>query len=127
VDSEGAARRVSGQPYRLLAFVQADGYPTVVPVDVGRASQQGIELRAAPGLLPLGGRRAGLLGHGYLARGTGLQARQHTGWLEVSEGRALYAPHTERGFRVPANKTLMLLLSGVAAKVGVYRARRAEK
>jgi hypothetical protein len=127
VDSERAAHRAARQPYRLLAFVQADGYPAVAPVDIVRASPRGIELAAAAALLPEGGRRAGLLAHGYLAQGTGLQARQLTGWLEHSEGRALFAPHTERGFRVPANKTLMLLLNGLASKIGVYRARRAGK
>jgi pyridoxamine 5'-phosphate oxidase-like protein len=127
VDSEKAARRLSGEPDRLLAFVQADGYPTSVPVDVGGASREGIVLSAAESLLPPGARRAGLLGHDYRAQATGLEARQHTGWLEVSNGRALYAPHTERSFKLPANKTLTLLASGLGAKIGVRRARRAKK
>jgi hypothetical protein len=127
VDNRRAAARVGRLPHQLLGFVQADGYPMVVPAEVKGASAQGIDLVTAPGLLPPGGRRAGLLGHSYLAQGTGLQARQYTGWLEVSDARALYAPHTERSFRVPANKTLMLLVNGLASKIGVYRARRAGK
>jgi hypothetical protein len=127
VDSERAARRTARLPHRLLAFVAADGYPTVVPVDVEGASSRGIQLAAAAGLLPPGGRRAGLVAHDYRAQGTGLQARQFTGWLEVSDERAVFAPHTEHWFRTPANKTLMLLVNGLASKIGVYRARRAGK
>ena len=50
--------------------------------------------------------------------------RQQTGWLTVDEGGALYAPHTESGFRAPANKTLLLLANGLLAKQGLRRARR---
>jgi hypothetical protein len=42
----------------------------------------------------------------------------------VDEGGALYAPHTETGFRAPANKTLLLLANGLLAKQGLRRARR---
>jgi hypothetical protein len=38
--------------------------------------------------------------------------------------RALYAPHTEFGFRAPGNKTLLLLANGLLAKWGLRRARR---
>jgi hypothetical protein len=34
-----------------------------------------------------------------------------------------YAPHTEGGFRAPANKTLLLLASGFVAQPGLKRAR----
>ena len=68
-----------------------------------------------------------MLGHGYRPKLIGLTARQHTGWLEAGEDRALYAPHSETGFVAPANKTLLLLGNGLQAKLGVRKARRAGK
>jgi hypothetical protein len=125
VDPERAARRLRALPHVLLAYAGADSFPIVLPVSVQDATADGITLGAAPGLLPPGGRRAGLLGHAYRAQLLGLVARLHTGWLDVSGERALYAPHTEQGFRAPANKTLLLLGNGLLAKWGLRKARRA--
>ena len=72
---------------------------------MGEADKRGISLGAAAGLLPPGGRRAGLLGHRFNAKLIGIESRQYTGWLEVDGESAIYAPHTEAGFRAPANKT----------------------
>jgi hypothetical protein len=130
VDAQRAARRVASLPYRLLGFVGADGYPMLVPVDIEGADERGIALRAAPGALPPGGRRAGLLAHDYGPQLVAIKARQHTGWLDVSEGGGelgVYAPHTERGFRAPGNKTLLLLANGLLAKQGLRRAQRQAK
>ena len=128
VDSARAAERLRALPHVLLAFRGADGLPVVVPVEVGEASADGIELRAAPGLLPPGGRRAGLLAHSYNKQLIGLATRQHTGWLEVGEdGRAIYAPHTEQGFKAPANKTLLLLANGFMARRGLKQAHKAAR
>jgi hypothetical protein len=93
-------------------------------VRVAGAGPGGLRLTsAAP--LPPGGRRAGLLGHSYRPQLVGLEARQYTGWLEVSEdGDARYAPHTEHGYRAPANRSLLLLLNGALAKRGVWQANR---
>jgi hypothetical protein len=43
----------------------------------------------------------------------------HTGWLQDG----VYAPHTETGFRAPANKTILLLANGFLARRGLKRAR----
>jgi hypothetical protein len=126
VDVERAVRRLGKTPHQLLAYVGADGYPLAVPVEVEGGGPDGISLRAADGLFPPGGRRAGLLGHSYEPKLIGLEARQHTGWLEVDGERALYAPHTETGFKAPANKTLLLLVNGLLAKRGLRKARRAQ-
>jgi hypothetical protein len=75
-------------------------------------------------VIPPGARRAGLLGHAYKPKLIGLTARQHTGWLEAGDDRALYAPHTETGFVAPPNKTLLLFGNGLQAKLGVRKARR---
>jgi hypothetical protein len=125
VDPERAARRIGALPNQLLAFVGADSYPEVRPVRIGAGESGGIALSAAQ-QLPPGGRRAGLLAHRYNARLVGLEARGHTGWLAVGDERehALYAPHTDFGFRAPGNKTLLLLANGFLAKRGLRRARR---
>jgi hypothetical protein len=123
VDVARAAKRLQATRHHLLGYAGADGAPVVVPVALGAAGARGIELRCAT-TLPPGGRRAGLLGHSYRPQLIGLETRQHTGWLEVGDdGRAVYAPHTETGYRAPANKTLLLLLNGLLAKRGVRQAR----
>jgi hypothetical protein len=121
IDVARAARRLRATSHQLLGFAGADGFPVVLPVELGYDGAEGIDLVAAAPLPP-GGRRAGLLGHSYRPQLIGLLTRQHTGWLEVEGGRALYAPHTETGYRAPPNKTLLLLLNGLLAKRGVRRA-----
>jgi hypothetical protein len=116
VDVAAAARHVRSLPHVLLAYVGADGFPIVVPVSVQDADLAGIRLA---GPLPPGGRRAGLLAHRYKPKLIGLQTRQYTGWLEDR----LYAPHTEKGFRAPSNKTLLLLANGFMARRGLKQAR----
>ena len=125
LDCEKAARRIGALSNQLLAFVGADGYPDVRPVSIGEGGVEGISLSAA-NPLPPGGRRAGLLAHRYNARLVGLETRGHTGWLSVGSerGRALYAPHTEFGFRAPNNKTMLLLANGFMAKRGLRQAKR---
>jgi hypothetical protein len=124
VDAPRAARRLVRLPHRLLAFPGADGYPLVVPFAAGNAGPKGIELRVAGRWLPPGGRRAGALAHSYRPQLVGLAARQHTGWLEAGDGgRALYAPHTETGFRAPPNKTLLLLANGFLARRNLRKAK----
>ena len=115
VDAARAARRLAALPHVLVAHVAADGFPLVVPVTVGAAGPSGIELA---GPLVSGGRRAGVLGHRYEQKLIGLQTCQYTGWLQDG----LYAPHTENGFRAPANKTLLLLGNGLMARRGLKRA-----
>jgi len=123
VDAERAARRLRSQDHVLLAYVGADGYPEIVPVTIGAADADGIRL-SSERPLPPGGRRAGIVGHSYRAKLIGLSARQYTGWLDVGEQGALYAPHTESGFKAPPNKTLLLFFNGLLAKQGLRRARK---
>jgi hypothetical protein len=127
VDVARAFRRLSATAHLLLGFAGADGYPIVLPVQLGGHDEGGFWHRsAAP--LPPGGRRAGLLGHTYKPQLIGLETRQHTGWLEVdATGQARYAPHTEAGYKAPANKTLLLLLNGTLAKRGVRKAVKAAR
>jgi hypothetical protein len=121
LDVGSAQRKLATLPHSLVAHLQPDGYPAVVPVEIGQSCEAGITLGAAEGLLPPGGRRAGVLSHDYRPKLIGLSARQHTGWLQDD----VYAPHTEGGFKAPANKTLLLLGNGYLARRGLKRARRA--
>jgi hypothetical protein len=124
VDAVKAARRWRALDHQIVAFRGTDGYPVMLPFAVGEATEQGIVITTPAGL-PLGGRRAGVLAHSFGPQMTGLAARQHTGWLEVSSPhRGVYAPHTETGFRAPRNKTAMLLANGLLAHWGLRRARR---
>lgn len=125
LDAERAGRRLAKQPHRLVAFRGADGLPVVVPVGIDGGSPDGIHLSAPAGLLPPGGRRAGVIGHSYRPKLIGLAARQHTGWLHGADeqGRALYAPHTAASFDAPPNKTLLLLANGFLAKRNLKRLR----
>jgi hypothetical protein len=116
VDAVRAGRRLGALPHVLVAYAGRAGFPLVVPVKIGTASPSGISLA---GSLASGGRRAGVLGHRYEPKLIGLQTRQHTGWLQDG----VYAPHTENGFRAPANKTLLLLGNGLMARQGLKRAR----
>jgi pyridoxamine 5'-phosphate oxidase-like protein len=124
IDVARAARRLARLPHRLLAFRGGDGHPVAVPFDLGEPGADGLRIRAGGDLVPPGGRRAGLLAHDYRAQLVGLSTRQHTGWLEAgADGEALYAPHTDAGFRAPANKTLLLLANGFLAKRNVRRGK----
>jgi len=116
IDVTRAAQRISALPHVLLGYLGSDGFPMIVPVKVGAAGASGIELE---GRLPGGGRRAGMLGHRYEAQLIGLETRQHTGWLQDG----VYAPHTDGGFRAPANKTILLLANGYMARRGLKKAR----
>jgi hypothetical protein len=116
VDVGKVAARMGKLPHVLAGYPGTDGFPSVVPVTVGAAGPAGVQLN---GPLAPGGRRAGLLGHRYEAKLIGLEARQCTGWLDDG----VYAPHTDSGFRAPANKTLLLLANGFMARRGLKQAK----
>jgi hypothetical protein len=117
VEVPRAAARLRRLPHVLIAYAGADGFPMIVPVALGAIGPSGI---AMDGALPAGGRRAGLLAHSYGPQLVGLQMRQHTGWLQAR----VYAPHTEKGLRAPANKTLLLLANGLMARRGLKQAHK---
>jgi hypothetical protein len=125
VDVDRAAGRIAVLPHRVLAYQGADGFPVVVPVELAGHDAAGLRLVTPHGLLPPGGRRAGLLAHAYRPQLIGLATRTFTGWLDVaSDGTALYAPHTSRGFVAPPRKKLLLVSNGLFAKYGLWQARR---
>jgi hypothetical protein len=124
VDVTKAAVRIDALPHRVLAFRGADGFPVIVPIQIAGHDQAGLRLVAPRGLLPPGGRRAGLLAHAYRPQLIGLATRVFTGWLDVSAGGAIYAPHTCKGFIAPPSKNSLLISNALLAKYGVWQARR---
>ena len=124
VDVSAVARRIGGLPHRVLAYQGADGLPVIVPVAVSGHDDTGLHLDVPPGLLPPGGRRAGLLAHAFQPQCIGLGMRTLTGWLTVTDEGALYAPHTSKGLAAPPYKTLLTVSNGLLAKHGLWRAHR---
>lgn len=124
VEVAKTAARVGALPHRLLGYRGDDGFPVVVPVHIGGHSEHGLRLVVPDGLLPPGGRRAGLLAHSYRPQVVGLTTRIYTGWLEVGGHGVSYAPHTSKSFVAPPRKNLLLVSSGLLAKAGMWQARR---
>jgi hypothetical protein len=125
VDVDRAAGRIAVLPHRVLAYRGADEFPVVVPVEVAGHDAAGLRLVVPGGLLPPGGRRAGMLAPAYRPQLVGLSTRVFTGWLDVSsDGTAVYAPHTSKGFVAPPRKKLLLVSNGLFAKYGTWQARR---
>jgi hypothetical protein len=126
IDHRRAARRVTRLPDVLLGWVGADGFPSIAPVTVAGVEDKGIVLASSNGLVPPGGRRAGLLAHWFSRHALGQRQRRHTGWLDRGpDGRALYAPHTEAGYRLPASRVAFNLGAGFVTRRGVREARQA--
>ena len=124
IDVGKAAGRIAMLPHRLLAYRGADGFPVVVPIQIAGHDGRGLRLVVPAGLLPPGGRRAGLLAHAYRAQLIGLTTRVFTGWLDAGDAEAVYAPHTYKGFVAPPRKNLLLVSNGLIAKFGSWQARR---
>jgi hypothetical protein len=108
-------------PNVLLGWVGADGSPMIVPVSVGSTTREGIRLRAEPGLLPPGSRRAGLTAHWFSRGVTGQRQIVHTGWLDGST----YAPHTRASYLMPPSRTAYRVAVGAATRLRHRRGVRA--
>ena len=126
VSTTKIARNVNRLPHTLLGWVGADGLPEVVPVSVAGADSEAVDLvSAAAGLIPPGGRRAGLTSHAFKPRMVGQEQRVHTGWLTNDGGRTRYAPHTKAGYALPPSKALFVVGSAIATRRGLRKARAA--
>ena len=124
IDHHRAAKRAARLPHVLLGWIGADGFPMVAAVGVAGSEAGGIVLDAADGIVPPGGRRAGLTAHSFSRYVIGQNQRKHTGWLEAGE-RLVYSPHTQSTYRFPASWTLFQLISGGFTRLGLRGARRA--
>jgi hypothetical protein len=126
IDHVRAAKRAGRLPNRLLGWVGADGLPVVISVGVAGTEERGIVLEAPEGLVPPGGRRAGLAAHAFARYTYGQNQRKHTGWLEAeSSGRVVYAPHTEAGYYLPWSRFVFRLAAGFETRRRLREARRA--
>jgi hypothetical protein len=122
-----AARHAAALPNVLLGWVGADGFPVVVPVEVEASKPGGIVLRPPAGIVPSGGRRAGLTAHWFSRFTKGQIQRVHTGWLEADPGadRVVYAPHTQAAYRIPDSRLAFNLGAGFETRRRLRGARRA--
>lgn len=127
IDHAKAASRADGLPEVLLGWVGADRFPVVVPVRVAGTDASGVDIDAPAGIVPAGGRRAGLTAHSFTRYVLGQHQRVHTGWLDADTAtdRVRYAPHTEAGHRLPPSTVLYRLAVGFGTRRGLRAARRA--
>src|SRR5204863_3985881 len=65
INGARAARKAARLPDVLLGWVAADGFPMIVPVRISETETRGIVLDAPDGIVPEGGRRAGLTAHWF--------------------------------------------------------------
>lgn len=127
VDHRRVAKRAAALPDTLVAWVDGDGFPFVVPARVGEPERGGIRLEVPAGVAPAGGRRAGLLSHWFARYTAGQVQRRQTGWLEAPEAgttSVLYAPHTDKGYRMPASMLAYRLGAGAVTRRGYRGAKR---
>jgi hypothetical protein len=123
-----AARRAAALPDTLLGWVDADGFPFVVPVEVHGSEERGIVLETPAGApAPPGGRRAGMAAHDFARYTHGQNQRRHSGWLEAASGerRVIYAPHTAHGYYMPWSETVFRLSAGFETRRRYRLGRRA--
>ena len=123
LDTARAARGIARLPNTLLGWVGADGFPVVAAVGAGASEDARIRLTSAAEL-PSGGRRAGLVAHRFTRGAIGQRQRVHTGWLDVSAGEAVYAPHTGSGYWMPPSTLVYKVAVGFETRRRLRRARR---
>jgi hypothetical protein len=122
IDHRKAAAAIRSLPDPVLGWVDGDGLPRVVTVSPAGVTSGGLLLDAPAGLLPAGGRRAGLTAHTFTRHVIGQHQHVFTGWLDVRpDGEAVYAPHTRTGHRLPPSTTAYRLAVGLATRRGVRR------
>lgn len=117
VNHARAARRAKRLPNVLLGWVGVDGFPFVVPVNVGATNDDGILLDSPPRTAPPGGRRAGLTAHWF---SRGVAGQRHvicTGWMESSGGEVTYAPHTLAAYRMPSSRLIYQFVVGLFTRL----------
>ena len=123
VDTKKVTAHLDRLPHSLLGWVGADGLPMVARVRGLSDDQSGVRLTTTDGVLPAGGRRAGLTSHSFQRHMVGQEQRVHTGWLEVDGDRAIYAPHTKAGHALPGSSTLFAVGAGVGMRPGYKKAK----
>jgi hypothetical protein len=127
INQARAATKAARLPDSLLGWVGADGFPMTIAAQVGMADERGIAIEVPEGLVPPGGRRAGLTAHWFSRGVVGQRQRIHTGWMEATEGARVvtYSPHTQAAYRMPNSRTVYRAAAGMATRWRLREARRA--
>ncbi len=100
----GSPRRSAASPTPCSAGSAGTGCRWRSSVEAGEVGPEGVELVIPESVRPEGGRRAGLTAHEFMPRMIGQEQHIYTGWLDVDGDRAVYAPHTRAGYKLPASK-----------------------
>ncbi|WP_232667067.1 hypothetical protein [Pseudonocardia sp. TRM90224] len=120
IDHRKLAAAITRLPDPLLGWVGGDGLPCVVTARLSGVTPHGFRLDAPAGLLPVGGRRAGLTANAFTRHVLGQHQHVLTGWLDVSpDGVATYAPHTRSGHHLPPSTAVYRLAAGYATRRGL--------
>ncbi|MFM7069967.1 MAG: pyridoxamine 5'-phosphate oxidase family protein [Actinomycetes bacterium] len=121
IASRKYAKRLKKCDHTLLGWVDGDGFPTAVPVDV---SLDGDLIHVPSPGIPHGSRRAGLLAHWFESKLVGQGSVVTTGWLEHHGDGCTYAPHTLGGYEVPASDAMFAIGGGLGTKFGYRKAKK---
>lgn len=113
------ARRLGRARHTLVGYTDAEGFPMAKTASL---RNEGDLLVVDAAGLPTGGRRAGVLAHWFDPQLVGQGSLVLTGWLEVDDAGARYAPHTTAGYEIPASTLMFSLGGGLAAKLGYRQA-----
>jgi hypothetical protein len=122
-DAGRLAGEIGRLPHALLGWVGGDGLPIAVAVEASGVRPDGVKIAIPEVVRPTGGRRAGLTAHRFMPRMIGQEQRIYTGWLEVDDDTAVYAPHTRTGYKLPPSKALFTLAAGGGTRSGIRKAR----
>ena len=127
IDHARAAKQAARLPDVLLGWVGADGFPVAIAAQIGATDERGIAIETPAGLVPPGGRRAGLLAHWFTRGVVGQRQHIYTGWMEAQPGSSTvsYSPHTRAAYRMPNSRFVYRIAAGAATRVRLRRARRA--
>jgi hypothetical protein len=127
INQARAARQAARLPDVLLGWVGSDGFPVAIAAQIGAADEQGITIETPEGLVPPGGRRAGLTAHWFSRGVVGQRQIIHTGWLEAPPGASVvsYSPHTRVAYRMPRSRIVYRTAAGLVTRLRFRQARRA--
>ena len=127
IDQARVARAAGRLPDVLLGWVGSDGFPMALPVRLSGSDEQGILLEAPGGIVPAGGRRAGLTAHWFSRGVVGQRQSIHTGWLQAGAdgARLIYSPHTRAAYRMPSSRLVYRIVTGLFTRLRYRQARRA--
>lgn len=118
VEAKRYAQRFERGHNRVVAWVDTDGFPVIVPARLSLVDDQ---VRVESPSLPDGSRRAGVLAHWFEPRLKGQGNALLTGWLDAEGGKGTYHPHTAAGYALPELSDVGFTLGAGLATKAAYR------